>query len=402
MLITPALLHVKTRASRGRQEAAIRLEPRGLVDGYELDGLSAEDVLARLDVPVLQRGPEATEWDCIRADHAAMGDAGEWDDVLEALRFADSDRTMVSGGYRVAPLISEGTRAALLSALDAGDLARAEAEVRRFEAVHALHVDNYAAAHLLAEALIDLGAAKLAMTKTAPQDPKLAAEASAHFLAAESILSEFDPIEEMSPLLAATRYHLLPYLEEGRSLCRDWYEDWCDLDPEDALVHANHAALLLPGPGESSAGFEKAARKAASLTSQITGKAAYAIFHLTAVERLGKALPSLDLVLLSEGLLDFQSATDCQHRANVAANLLTELLRDFRKEGPSAAYKVTKVRVALSEFLWNRLREVHLESWEHGADSLAFALSEVFGPALRKGARVQRAGGGLGTRVPRI
>ena len=85
-------------------------------DGYHLlDGLVAEDVLARLDVPVMLRGPEATEWQCIRDDHAAMADAGEWPDLLEALRFADQDRTMVSGGYRVAPLISDGIRARMTS-----------------------------------------------------------------------------------------------------------------------------------------------------------------------------------------------------------------------------------------------------------------------------------------------
>lgn len=401
MLITPALLHVKTHTGRGRQETAVRLEARGVAEGYALDGLTAEDVLARLDVPVMYRGPEATEWQCIRADHGAMADAGEWTDLLEALRFADQDRTMVSGGYRMAPLISEGIRGRLLSALEAGDMAEAEAEIRRFEAVHSLHVENYAATHLLAQALIDLGTAKLALAERDDAAPQFATEATAHFDAAEALLAQFDPIEEMSPLLAATRYHLLSGLEDAKSLCSDWYEDWCDLDPEDALAHAAHARMLLPAPGMSSAGFERAARKATALTGQITGKAAYAIFHLTAVERLGAALPSLDLVLLAQGLMDFQSATDCQHRANVAANLLTELLRDYRLAGPAATYQLTKVRAALSDVLWNRLREVHLESWEHGADSLAFALGEVFGPALRKGGRIQRAGSGLGTRVPR-
>lgn len=308
---------------------------------------------------------------------------------------------MASGGYRVAPLISEGIRARLLAALDAGDMVEAEAELRRLEAVQALHVDDYVACHVLAQALIDLGTAKLARLEAQPAATQRQAEASEHFDAAEALLSQFDPIEEMSPLLAATRYHLLPGLPDARSLCRDWYEDWCDLDPEDALAHAAHAAMLLPGFGVAAAGFEKAARKAMALTSQITGKAAYAIFHLTAVERLGRAVDTVDLGLLAQGLMDFQSATDCQHRANVVANLLTELLKDYQKAGPAATYQLTKVRAALSDVLWNRLREVHLESWEHGADSLAFALAEVFGPALRKGGRIQRAGTGLGARFPR-
>lgn len=401
MLITPSLLHVKTHTGRGRQEPAIRLEPQGLPDGYGIEGLTASAVLERLDAPVMARGPEATEWQCTRDDHAAMADAAEWDDLLEALRFADQDRTMASGGRRVAPLISEGIRARLFAALDAADFKAAADELARFNAVHALHPEDYAAAHLLVQALIDMGTARQALAAQSETPSVFQAKAAADFKAAENLLAQFDPIEEMSPLLAATRYHLARGIEDGRDLYRDWYEDWVDLDPEDAIIHATHAVDMLPGAFGSPAGFEKAARKACSLTGSLTGKAAYAIFHLTAIEQLGKALPSMDMALFLTGLGDFQTATGCQHRANVAANILTELLRDYRMAGPEAAYLVTKVRAALSDVMWNRLREVHLESWEHGADSLAFALAEVFGPALQRGARITRRGEGLGTRVPR-
>lgn len=401
MLITPSLLHVKTHTGRSRQEPAVRLEPQGTAEGYGPDGMTAEEVLERLDAPVMARGPEATEWQCTRDDHAAMADAGEWDDLLDALRFADQDRTMASGGYRIAPLISEGIRARLFATLDAGDFKAAADELARFNAVHALHPEDYAAAHLLAQALIDIGCAKQILAAQNDNPTALLADLASDFAAAEKLLFDFDPIEEMSPLLAATRYHLVRGIEDGRSLFRDWYEDWVDLDPEDAIIHATHAVDMLPDAFGSDAAFEKAARKACSLTGKLTGKAAYAIFHLTAIERLGTPMPSIDIALFVQGLGDFQTATGCQHRANVAANVLTELLRDYRLAGPDAAYQLTKVRAALSDVLWNRLREVHLESWEHGADSLAFALGEVFGPALQRGARIIRRGEGLGTRVPR-
>jgi hypothetical protein len=401
MLITPSLLHVKTHTGRGRQEPAARLRAQGAAEGYGLDGMTAESVLERLDAPAVARGPEATEWQCTRDDHAAMADAGEWDDLLDVLRFADQDRTMASGGYRVAPLISEGIRARLFAALDAGNFTAAEAELARFNAVQAMHPEDYAAAHLLAQALIDIGAAKQGHADRADTPIKQLDEAAAHFSAAESLLFQFDPIEEMSPLLAATRYHLARWIDDGRDLFRDWYEDWVDLDPEDAIIHATHAVNMLPDAFGSVAGFEKAARKACSLTGSNTGKAAYAIFHLTAIERLGAPLPSIDIALFVQGLGDFQTATGCQHRANVAANVLTELLHDYRLAGPVAAYPLTKVRAALSDVLWTRLHEIHLESWEHGADSLALALGEVFGPALQRGARITRKGEGLGTRVPR-
>jgi hypothetical protein len=226
-------------------------------------------------------------------------------------------------------------------------------------------------------------------------------QSAARFATAEALVDRFDPIEEMSPLLAATRYLLVRGIEDGGSLCRDWFEDWCDLDPEDALAHATHAVHMLPGWYGSLSAFEKEARRAMALTRGVTGKAAYAAFHLAAAEALGSLLPSLDLELFIEALGDFQSATGCQHRANVSANVLTELVRSYRLAGAPANYQLTKARTALSDVLWNRLHEVHLDRWQHGADGLALALGEVFGPAIKRGARITRRGDGLFTRVPR-
>ncbi len=401
MLITPSLLHVKTHVGRGRQEPAVLLRPIGVDTGFVVDGMSAEQVLGRLDVPVMQQGPEMTEWHCIRVDHAAMAERGEWPDLLESLRFADQDRTMASGGQRVAPLISEGIRSAFDAAVARRDLDDAAKELTRFEAVAELNPEDYVAAHLLAQVHIDMGIVKRTIASDGQLSRELLAESAAHFNAAEALLDTFDPIEEMSPLLAATRYLSVCGIEDGAALCRDWYEDWCDLDPEDATPHAAHAIHMLPDWFGSIAAFEKAARKASLMTEAVTGEAAYAIFHMTARQHIGDMLPTLDLIRFLRGLVDYQAATGCQHRANIAASLLTELMRDYRLAGPTAAFQLTKVRAALSDVLWNRMHEVHMDRWAHGADSLAFALGEVFGPALKRGARICRRGTGLGTRVPR-
>jgi hypothetical protein len=401
MLITPSLMHVKTRPDSGQQEVAALLRAVGQGTFVFPESLKPEQVLARLDVPVLLRGPEATEWDCARADHAAMADAGEWRDLLDALRFADEDRTMASGGRRVMHLISEGARTALRNALAVHDLVTAAAELRRFEAVLEMYPEDHAAAHLRAQALIDVGTVKRDLASRGQLSRELSMESVAHFQAAEAILDDFDPIERMSPLLAGTRYLLVRGIEDGAALCRDWFEDWCDLDPEDDLAHSTHAVFMMPGWFGSLAGFEKAARRATTMSHAVTGKAAYAIFHLSAREALGDMLPTLDVELFIEALGDYQSATDCQHRANIAANVLTEMVHGYHRMGPSANYQLTKARTALSDVLWNRLHEVHLESWTHGADGVAYALCEAFGPALLRGARISRRGEGLFARVPR-
>lgn len=401
MLITPSLLHVKTRPVSGRQETATWLRPLGVSARFAVEGMEAETVLDRLDAPILPQGAETVEWQCIRDDHAAMADAGEWPDLLEVLCFADLDRTTVSGGQRVAALISQGARAKLTAAIDRGDLDLAGAEVARFDAVVASHPDNHAAVHLAAQSHADLGLARLALAYDSPYSRDLLPLCDAHFDRVETLLAGFDPIEQMSPLLAATRYQLAGGIEDGPGLCEDWFEDWCDLDPEDAAVHAAHARYMLPQMFGSEASFEAAARRAVEMTVQDTGRAAYAIFHMTARDRLGAMMPGLDLLLFLQGLTDYQTATGCQHRANIAASLLADMAAGFRQAGPDAAYQLAKTRAALADVLWNRLHEVHVDLWPHGADSLAFALSEVFGPALSRGARIVRKGDGLGTRVPR-
>lgn len=400
MLVTPSLMHVNTRTGRGRQEDAALLRPLAGPATELLDGLTAEQVLARVDVPVMRVGPEKTEWQCVRDDHAAMAEAGEWTDLLEALRYTDQERVMASGGRRVAPLISEGMRAGLSRAIARVDFTSARAELGVLEEVYSRNSEDYCAAQVLAQAHVDLANAKRSPT-SAQLSRDAWSEAAAHYVEAEHLVTLFDPIEEMSPLLAATRYALVPGIEDGGAVCREWYEDWVDLDPEDAAVHAAHAVNMLPGWYGSLTAFEREARRAVRLTDSVTGKTAYAVFHIAAAEALGDLAPTVDHEYFFESLADYQSATGCQLRANVVANLLSGMAMGFRNAGPTAAWHLTKTRAALSDVLWNRLREIQLDCWDTSSQSLAFSMAEVFGPALKRGARIVRRGDGLGTLVRR-
>ena len=401
MLVTPSLMHVKTRSGRSQQEDAVSLRHQSGAGATLPDGMTADQVLARLDAPVLRVGAEKTEWQCIRDDHAAMAAAGEWSDLLEALRYTDQERVMASGGRRVASLISEGMRAGLSQAVLRQDWTAALAQLETLEGLHDRNPGEYCAAQVVAQGHVDYATARRNAAAQGQLSHEVWSEAALHFDRAETLVTLFDPIEEMSPLLAATRYALLSGIEDGGAVCREWYQDWVDLDPEDAAAHAAHAINMLPGWHGSLSAFEKEARRAVRLTEAVTGKAAYAVFHLTAVETLGDLSPTVDLAYFCEAIADYQSATGCQHRANISAQLLSRLAMGFRNEGAGAGYQLTKVRAALSDVLWNRLREIHLETWTRGTESLAFAMAEVFGPALKRGARIVRSGDGLGTLVRR-
>lgn len=401
MLVTPSLLHVKTRTGRNQQEDAILLRPGAGLVGELLDGLTAEQVLARVDVPVLRMGAEKTEWQCVRDDHAAMAEAGEWSDLLEALRYTDQERVMASGGRRVAPLISEGMRSGLTRAIARNDWAAVATELAVLEGVHDRNMEDYCAAQVLAQAHVDIANAKRGQMASGQMSRDSWAGAAAHYAEAEDLVTLFDPIEEMSPLLAGTRYALVAGIEDGGSVCREWYEDWVDLDPEDATVHAAHAVNMLPGWYGSLSAFEREARRAVRMTEGVTGKAAYAVFHIAAAEALGDISPTLDHEYFFEALGDYQSATGCQLRANIAAHLLSGMAMDFRADGANSSWHLTKTRAALSDVLWNRLRELQLDCWDASKQTLAFAMAEVFGPALKRNARIVRRGDGLGTLVRR-
>jgi hypothetical protein len=297
MLVTPSLMHVKTRTGRSQQEDAVLLRPAAGVAAELLDGLTAGQVLARLDVPVLRQGAEKTEWQCVRDDHAGMAAAGEWTDLLEALRFTDQERVMASGGRRVAPLISEGMRAELALAISRKDWPAALAELEKLEGIYDRNPDDYCAAQVVAQGHVDFATAKRASAPQGQLSREVWSECAVHFDRAETLVTLFDPIEEMSPLLAATRYGLLPGIEEGGAVCREWYEDWVDLDPEDAAAHVAHAVNMLPGWYGSLSSFEREARRAVRLTDSATGKAAYAVFHIAAVDVLGDLSPTMDMEL---------------------------------------------------------------------------------------------------------
>lgn len=400
MVITQPLPLVETRGPGLAQNIAATF---GLPDNFAdmpREALPGDMVLERLDLKVLKMAPEVTEWHCIRADHAAMAEAGQWSDLLDCLRFADQGRAAASGGKRVATLISRGARSALAAAIDRKDWAAAEAEIARFETVLDTHPDDYAAAHLLAQAHLDLAWAKRLVSTGAALSRGMWTETTAHIARAEDVLSLFDPIEEMSPILAATRYQLVRGIEGGRTLCRDWYEDWCDLDPTDADIHAIHAQHLLPHWFGTLANFDREAKHAARMTEGQTGNAAYAVFYMAAAEILGDFPPGMDIVQFLSGLADFQAATGCQYRANLVANIMVELMEGFAIDGASKSYELGLTRAALSDLLWNRLTEVHLGAWRDGATGVVFAINQIFGPAILRGARIGVRGTGLAAIMP--
>ena len=201
-----------------------------------------------------------------------------------------------------------------------------------------------------------------------------------------------------SPLIAATRYHLVRGLEEGESLFRDWYEDWSDLDPTCAEPHAAHAVHLLPNWYGRLDTFDAAARAAARRTGDVAGAQAYAVFYLSAAEALGDPPEGMDLGLFLRGLLDYHHVTGCQFRANIVAAALTDRARALSEQAAPGAMRLRMVLDVLEDYLTGVLREFHLPAWDQGEVSIHWALEQVFAEPLARGAHIHPGPAGLETR----
>ncbi len=308
MVSTPQISGLATRLAAPARLLATRLSRRKPAETEAVSGdlpppaaLPALPMEGRLHVPVLDRAPEAEAWAKTVDSYAAMARDERWSQLLDDLRAADQARTAAPGGRRLALLISEGARADLARALSARDWSAAKAEVERLEAALAPHAESYVAAHLVAQARLDLGWAR----RSAEPGPGVPREVWQDFLhqtaLAEAALDAFDPIEEMSPILAGTRYLLVRGIEDGDALFRDWYEDWSDLDLTCPDAHMTHAVHLMPQWFGSLSSFDDEARAAMKRTEHGSGASAYAVFYLAAADQLGTHPPRMDLPLFLAG-----------------------------------------------------------------------------------------------------
>jgi hypothetical protein len=355
---------------------------------------------ARLRVPVLAQAPQTEACARIVAAHAALAAEDRWAELLAGLARADAARAAAPGGARVATLASEGARAALGLALSRADWAAAAGEIDRLTAVAAAHADDPMAAQILAQAHLDLGWARRGVALADPGTAQGWRDFLAHTAAADAILDRFDPIACDSPLLAGTRYRLLRGIEDGEEMFRDWYEDWSDLDPTSPEPHALHAVHLLPDWFGSFAEFDAEARAAARRTAHLSGAAAYAVFYLAGAEALGHPPPLMDLDLFLRGLVDHQRATGCQFRANVVAGVLTELLHGYEIDAAPGSPRARMVRGVLQSLVKGDLREFHLSAWENGEACIHYAMEQVFGADLARGAEIHPGPAGLEARLP--
>ena len=127
MVSTPQLSGLTTRLAAPARLLAMRLgrksRPSAKAAAPEPEASTAAlppvGILAgRLHVPVLETPSEAVVWNDIIGKFALLAKEERWEQVLQALRDADQQRSSAPGGQRLAKFISQGARAELTAALE--------------------------------------------------------------------------------------------------------------------------------------------------------------------------------------------------------------------------------------------------------------------------------------------
>ncbi len=84
----------------------------------------------------------------------------------------------------------------------------------------------------------------------------------------------------------------------------------------------------------------------------------------------------------------------------MVAGVLTELLHGYEIDAAPGSTRAARVRAVLAEHLKGQLRAFHLPAWENGEACIHYALEQVFGAELARGAEVHVGPEGLEARLP--
>ena len=330
-------------------------------------------------IPVVQHDPDQVDRAAVmnRVSHLAVSQ--DWATLAEEI--ADWERRLEAapGGERYHDIGIETCLTGLRSLLDKAprqtlaDLEIAEKEVARFMERHRADPSDHILAVLAARAHI-----MMAETCNADFWPPAAQkqawrQMAHHYLQAETVLSGFDPVEYMSPLLASSFYDLALGMPDGGSRIEPAFEDWIDLDPSDPAIYAHHIPILMR-QNEGKADLILAeAERARDRTEGTLGHGGYALCVLPAIAEDADFRAQVDISSLAGGLMDLARSSATQAEVNWATAVLANEA-EFAKDGDK--------RVLLSAFdslIQRDLSVIYPRIWDREVDSIRDLLRETFG-----------------------
>ncbi|NNJ67847.1 MAG: hypothetical protein HKP54_07385 [Boseongicola sp.] len=193
-----------------------------------------------------------------------------------------------------------------------------------------------------------------------------------HYLKAEAILSGFDPVERMSPLLASAYYELALGMPDGAARLAPAFEDWIDLDPSNPAIYAIHMPQLFADGPINLQIFNKEADRAEARTAETLGKGGYALCVLPALADCPDLREHVDAKRLSAGLMDLARLSGTQADVNWAAATLL-------KEGTLVTGERRMVyRDAFDALVRRHLGVIYPRLWHIPLDQIRANLADTF------------------------
>ncbi|NNL18376.1 MAG: hypothetical protein HKP37_06510 [Boseongicola sp.] len=193
-----------------------------------------------------------------------------------------------------------------------------------------------------------------------------------HFLKAEAILSKFDPVQHMSPLLASAYYELALGMPDGATRLKPAFDDWIDLDPSNPAIYEVHMPQLFGDGPINLRTFNTEADRAEARTAETLGKGGYALCVLPALADCPDLREHVDAKRLAEGLMDLARLSGTQADVNWAASTLL-------KECEQASGEQLEIyRDAFDGLVRRHLGVIYPRLWHIPLDQIRAKLGDTF------------------------
>ena len=340
--------------------------------------MDTSDLPRELLLPVVMNDPDLVARAAIvnRTNHLASDD--DWDRLAQEIAAWERRLDATPGGTRNHERAADTALGPLRALLDDAardsfdDLSPARRETERFVARHRRAPFDHVRAVLAARAHMMIG--ETCKADYWPDGLRAQAwrQMAHHYLQAEAILSPFDPVAYMSPLLAQAFYELSLGMPDGGARMRPAFDDWIDLDPSNPAIYAAYMPRLLERPGITAKDVLAEADAAAARTEETLGEGGYALCLLPILDEDEGLRARIATDRLAAGLLDLARLSGTQADVNMAAAVLAHemTLGD-------AARRAT-LQSAFDALVRRHLGVIYPRMWPLELDQIRALLGEVF------------------------
>ena len=323
-------------------------------------------------LPVIQQSEEELERNWYYSRGQKLVRQENWEQLGAEIRQFDEMRATTTAGSPIAEVLTRGARNDVVRPIELALRDRTSVpSTKGIAAYHAIQNDlnrDYGIALVLAHTHIDAGWAWHDFAPTKNSDAYFKTFRR-HFKLAHALLSDFDPVAENAPALAAAQCALLPGLENPGLRVSEDYEDLIDLDPTTSRHIRNYGLHLLPAWFGNYEKLELQAQKTAERTSDMWGTGGYAWMYLDALTCDAQCFEKLDTDLFMSGLLDIFDRLGDQHTANLFSAFLALTLAQPApgRESNISRRKRAKLHEAADWAIESHLREIHPLVWYEAA-----------------------------------